>query len=728
MPASLSEADLLKGCAEINEKIDEYEAISDKGLLQALVEWILIFMLERGFAVKERVRPEYVGVHPCNRGGTGLVASSVVALLQFILRNGWSWRMVSKASAVEIAPDDTAIQEFNDRLVKNSGGLLASRTHEIRLASLECSHTTASLNCIRTGCKHPGSLIADQTGKLSIARCEERSREMARAVKEGIEYTVIKHQVATRVPRLCALLSKAGNLDHEAYQHETTWQVLFHMHSASQAPNADWDTICAEIAAHKPSLQPVLNSMGRFVEKWSGGADAPLLHNVDRFVKTLANVRTLPPVVYATVADIDLAEAPTYIEAAFKAMLNCPVRYLDKTTGQSRLLNSGDLHAIVDKCKAIVLECDTLLRTARNVADACRQVLDESVVEIALGELDLHGVLRVHKKEHPTKKFDSFNDIGFSFYEELRNAQKDPATPLPVICPWKAPNSRSTAGSKQGIQLRQLAIGGRSLTFESYLSELQKKSIVVGQHVVAVKDKTGEQKYEVVAIAPEGTSIKLVDGKASTAPRKINNMLFLDVYKHVEKAVVEWESISSFPDACCSKIWMLEEVKSVLRLALVQAWKRVSPKLRLSQSPKSVSTEQYYTANSLRLVALSTNLTQYEKKKPSGSIEISYSDDTGDDTSFKIAVVSQLNIDRKDEKKELCAVPFFVVKRVTDKSEANMILTTTKESVKVGSRSFTVDVPCLENSVNIGKHGELFVYCKDEVEVVGPSNKRPRTQ
>ena len=137
MPAALSEADLLKGCAEINEKIDEYEAISDKGLLQALVEWILIFMLERGFAVKERVRPEYVGVHPCNRGGTGLVASSVVALLQFILRNGWSWRLVSKDSAVEIAPDDTAIQEFNDRLVKNSGGLLASRTHEIRLASLD---------------------------------------------------------------------------------------------------------------------------------------------------------------------------------------------------------------------------------------------------------------------------------------------------------------------------------------------------------------------------------------------------------------------------------------------------------------------------------------------------------------------------------------------------------------------------------------------------------------
>ena len=151
-------------------------------------------------------------------------------------------------------------------------------------------------------------------------------------MREGIKYLAIKHQVANNAPRLRPLLSKAGNLDHEAYyQHESTWQALFQMHRASQQPSADWDSICEQIATHKPSLHRILPSMGRFVEKWGGGEEAPLLHAIDRYVKTLADVRPLPGIVYATIADLALAEAPTYVEAVMKAMLNCPAKSLDKT-------------------------------------------------------------------------------------------------------------------------------------------------------------------------------------------------------------------------------------------------------------------------------------------------------------------------------------------------------------------------------------------------------------
>lgn len=725
--ASLSPEALEQGCAELNERIDEYEARKTEGLLQALVEWILIFLVRKGFAVKQTYRPEYVGVHPCNRGGTGLVSSAVVALLAFILKNGWSWRAIAKASAVEIPPDDVEIRKFNDRVAATSCGMIAKPTHELKIASLECSHTTASLNCIRTSCIHSCSIIADTNGKLSLARLEERSPEMAKAVREGIEYLVIKHQVAKKVPRLCPLLSKAGNLDHEAYQHETTWQVLFHMHAAAQAPGADWSEICLEIGTQKPSLQPILPSLGKFVEKWSGGEAAPLLHAVDRFAKTLAKVRTLPGVVYASVADLAVAEAPTYIEAIFKAMLNCPAKYLDKVTGVSRLLTSGDIHAIEEKLKPTVLECEALLRTARNIADACREVLDDSLVEKELGELDLHAVMRTHKKDHPIKKFASFNDIGFAFYEALRNAQTDSTRALPVICPWQEPSRTIDKTGRQGIQLRQLAVGGRSLTFASFLDELKSKSIEVGSHVASIKDKAAHQKYEVVKISAEGTQIKLVDGKCSTAPRQINNMLFLDGYKKVGKAEIQWHLLSSLGDAASTKAWRLDEVKSALRFAMVQAWKRMSPKLQIQSSPKSVFAEQYYSAGQLRLVAFSTSLIQYEAKKPGGSVEIAYSEDTGDSLSIKFAIASTLNLDIKNkEKKALFVVPFFIVKRVVDKSEANMTLSTTKETVKVGSRSFSVEVPCLENLVSIGKHVELCVYCKDEIEVAGPPPKRQR--
>ena len=54
--------------------------ILDMGLLQETCERILQVLLKFELASRQRVAPEYVGLHPCSRGGTGLVANQFFSL------------------------------------------------------------------------------------------------------------------------------------------------------------------------------------------------------------------------------------------------------------------------------------------------------------------------------------------------------------------------------------------------------------------------------------------------------------------------------------------------------------------------------------------------------------------------------------------------------------------------------------------------------------------------
>ena len=195
---------LEKGSAQTNAVNEEYEQRKDDGFLQECCEKIIGILHTFKLAYTQRVLPQYCGVHFCNRGGTGLIASAVMKFLEFMLGNGWSWRQVTKASAVEVPPnDDDKRQTFCEKVAKASGGLLGEVTHKVKVVTLECSHTTAVLNAVRTGAHHPNSVIADPQGRLSLARLQERSPEFAKAVEQGLEYLVIYWQVEERV-QICA--------------------------------------------------------------------------------------------------------------------------------------------------------------------------------------------------------------------------------------------------------------------------------------------------------------------------------------------------------------------------------------------------------------------------------------------------------------------------------------------------------------------------------------------
>ena len=161
-------------CDAINDRIKKYKKDPSQDGLQAVKDWALHLLETNGLAYMERVPPQFCGVWPGNRGGAGLVAAHMAGILEMIVLFGWSWKQTAMACAGEIAPNDTSVQTFNERLCDMASGYLGEVTETLTRQVLECGHTTAGLNAVRTGAIAMHGTIADVNGKLSPARLQER--------------------------------------------------------------------------------------------------------------------------------------------------------------------------------------------------------------------------------------------------------------------------------------------------------------------------------------------------------------------------------------------------------------------------------------------------------------------------------------------------------------------------------------------------------------------------
>ena len=179
-------------------------------------------------------------------------------------------------------------------------------------------------------------------------------------------------------------------------------------------------------------------------------------------------------------AGLSLSEVPVYVEACFKAMSNAPESFVDSATGFVRLLNSVDISAMEGRLHAQVLEGCKVLQAARDVASACNGCVDSAIVAKELGLIDLRVVMRLHGKDK-SKKFSSFGHIGYEFFEALKKG----VSSMPCECPWAAPASAKTEQASAASEMRELAVGGAYLTFETVVRELAVKGIQEGSFVVA---------------------------------------------------------------------------------------------------------------------------------------------------------------------------------------------------------------------------------------------------
>lgn len=307
--------------AKVNTMIAECEAQAPAGGgLKRLTDEALALLEREGLAYRQQVAPQFVGVHPNNRWGDGLVPVDVHDLVELILKTGWSWSEVGKAMAAELPPGELGAKyaEFNDSLAKSSGGLLPQvKSETLQLLSFSCSHTNAGLHAIKAGARALHSTVADSEQRLSLARLAEREPEMARACHQGLHWLVLRWQIEVACPNLLTLLQQSANLAQVVARQETDVQCLLQVHAlATKMGSAiDWESVAKQVSNYRPDIAGQVADFCEFVRVWSGGPDAPILKEIDSYIKGLDVKRKVRGSILAAFAKAPLAQAALYVQA-----------------------------------------------------------------------------------------------------------------------------------------------------------------------------------------------------------------------------------------------------------------------------------------------------------------------------------------------------------------------------------------------------------------------------
>ena len=390
------------------------------------------------------------------------------------------------------------------------------------------------------------------------------------------------------------------------------------------------------------------------------------------------------------------------------------------------MLSSADVALIEKRLKPSVLEANKVLLTARELAAACHGFANETDIEAGLGKLDLRVVCRVHNKDIGTP-FKSYAAIGCELYDAL---QQCVSGHMPVVCPWQRNDAAASTKEAESAAMRQLAVGGRRLTFESFKKELGRKQIEVGSRVRKIHEDSSKADFEVLAITETGTTIKLVDTQEE--PRTIENMSFLDGYqmKKVERIVIK--DIAEFGNAMESKLWVTMQLKALAGHAMEAAWKRFYSKMKVKVqlSPRTVIATKAFSAGELTLLAVSANIIVADEKQklPPGALKLEYQVVEGTAPELKVAISPSINLDV--EKTHVFAVPYFCVKRSADYAGANLVYGHIEQKVAVNGRTLMCWIPCFTNDRDVVRDGEVAVYAKatmsDAVTDADQAKKRAR--
>ena len=110
----------------INGVIDDFESGRCSSGTQTVQDYICTILRNAKLSAQRWVPVDVVGVHPDNRGGSGLVPVDVHDLLLQIATQGWSWAECT-ALASEIPPGEEGERwrAFNKELADKADGLLA---------------------------------------------------------------------------------------------------------------------------------------------------------------------------------------------------------------------------------------------------------------------------------------------------------------------------------------------------------------------------------------------------------------------------------------------------------------------------------------------------------------------------------------------------------------------------------------------------------------------------
>lgn len=336
------------------------ETSKSGGIVQG-VRKVLDFLQAEGLVYSQRIHCSAIGVHNMNRDGLGVSWADSHRLVSEISQLGFVPEEC-KPVCVELKSDDTVVRSFNHQLQEEAGGKLGdpSSTAWIRFASLSCSHTNFAMRIVSENVEHSDPDVT-MGGRLTVDRLSAKDPGFAKAVREGLDWTVVSARVIDRFPELCGLIQGAGNASGQIARQEYDVQMIRKIHNMVKGKDVvSWEDIKQYILRTKPPNGSAAPRMFAFVVRFQG----PLgewLAETEAYCRSSS--RQIPAAVYESLGQERKAveQYPRLRHALLKALLTGPADKALTLQDVKKLLH-GKMIDKAQMAEALIGEVAALLR------------------------------------------------------------------------------------------------------------------------------------------------------------------------------------------------------------------------------------------------------------------------------------------------------------------------------------------------------------------------------
>ncbi|CAE7265657.1 unnamed protein product, partial [Symbiodinium microadriaticum] len=266
--------------AEVRGVIETFLAKAKAGTLVQSVNALHDFLLKQKLAWSLKLSCEFIGVHPENRDGLGISASHVSDLISNIASIGYS-SAEARAICIEIPEDSRgdACRDFNCRLAEEANGKLAPvQAHLVKYASVVGSHANQACRAFLHGIPHDDQKVTID-GRLSLDKLHVLDPSWCSAIREGMQWMVISHQVCEAFPDYVGLAQSAGNAAAQIASGEGELQLARKVNQAIQEfmsrtgkDTVTYSDVAPGILRSKPPSGSSLPGIFTFVLRYGGGA------------------------------------------------------------------------------------------------------------------------------------------------------------------------------------------------------------------------------------------------------------------------------------------------------------------------------------------------------------------------------------------------------------------------------------------------------------------------
>ncbi|CAL1147545.1 unnamed protein product [Cladocopium goreaui] len=410
-------------------------------------------MVQAGLAWPRTEVPSQVLCHPKNRAGIMLNAWDVHAKGAKMLELGIAMNKIQESVAFEVSTKGSTKQQqlqANIQLVESSHNQLAPVTGQERLLSCSSSHLVAFCRAVLHGCQtQEPSLKAKTNGQLSLAALANSQDGLVTMCEQGWTWLVVSSLVEEAFPDLPTLVQQALNTTQAVSQGqgecETMLTIATHyQHGQDSNGSGDMAQAIQLAASSQPEGSNYMQTMGYYVQNFSGGVGWPLLHllqHISSWASLAANIclgkqfsttLKLGEEYFSTVAYLDFKEKSSSMPWVRAALLAANLSAPRSIDGIAKCLTKADCEKLKSKHqKALVIQCESML--AMNWATLQgKPWKDTPKAYNLMGRCMVRMALHIAKKEtkgRDTKNYESLAEISTLFSEELLEVEAAPGAP-----------------------------------------------------------------------------------------------------------------------------------------------------------------------------------------------------------------------------------------------------------------------------------------------------------